>query len=145
MQQLKFLPLVIVFAAGGIGMFFVPSTVWGAIAAVLFALALLLFIRDRLLARSGRRVQGVVVDHQIVEGCFIPVIEFWDYEGRIRREATGSGGGVKKPPVGSRVNVLYDPAGKRGCELDRFWRRHGFTLAALLLGTIFAAGAIFQK
>lgn len=145
LQQLRALPLVIVFLAVGLGMWRVHSITAGAMAAVLFALALLMFIGDRLLARSGRRVQGVVADHQAVEESFVPVIEFHDNAGNLRREATGSGLGGRKPPVGSRVIVLYDPAGKRACELDRFWWRHACTLTTLLLGVIFALGAVFGK
>lgn len=144
-EQLKFLPLVIVFATCAVGMFFAPFIIWGAIATVLWGMAVLMFIQDRLLGRSGRRVEGVVVDHQAVEDCFIPIIEFWDYEGKIRREAARTGTGERKPPVGSRVVVLYDPTGKRGCELDRFWRRNGVTLLLLLFGILFTIGAVYGK
>jgi len=50
---------------------------------------------------------------------------------------------VKKPPVGSRVVIIYDPADKGGCEMDRFWRRAGFAIALCLFGVIFAIGALF--
>jgi hypothetical protein len=143
--QSKYVPVVLAFAAAGFGFIYVPAITSGAIAAVIFGLALLCLVQDHLLARSGRRAQGTVVDFQAEEDCFIPIIEFQDDGGAIRRESTGTGLGVKKPPVGSRVVVIHDPAGKWGCEIDSFWRRQSVTLALLLLGAAFTAGAILSK
>jgi hypothetical protein len=144
-EQLKYAPLVIGFIAVGIGFNFAPSATMGVIAGVFFVLAFLCMIEDRLLERSGRRAQGTVVDHRVEEDCFFPVIEFHDSGGATRREATRMGRGVKKPPVGSRVVVVYDPTGKVGCEIDRFWRRRGFAVALSLFGVVFTVGAMLRR
>jgi hypothetical protein len=144
-EQLKYVPFVIAFVAVGIGFIFAPSITMGAIAGVFFVLALLCMIEDRRLARSGQRAQGMVVDHRMEEDCFFPVIEFQDSGGATRREATQMGRGVKKPPVGSRVVVVYDPTGKLGCEIDKFWRRRGFAVGLSLFGIVFTVGAILGR
>jgi len=144
-EQLKLLPLVLAFFAAGVGFTFAPSITSGVIAAVLFGLALLCVVQDRRLALVGQRAHGVVVDHKLEEDCFFPVIEFRDRDGRTRREATKMGRGVKRPPVGSRVAIIYDPTGKGGYEVDRFWRRSGFAAALCLFGVIFAVGALLSK
>jgi len=144
-EQLKYVPLVIAFVVVGLGFNLAPSITMGTIAGVCFVLALLCMIEDRLLARSGRRAQGMVVDHQVEEGCFFPVIEFQDNSGATRREATRMGRGVKKPEVGSRVVVVYDPTGKLGCEIDKFWRRRGFAVALSLFGVVFTVGAMLGR
>src|SRR5262245_9063912 len=144
-EQLKFLPFVLVFFVVGLGFQFAPSITMGAIAAVFFVLALLCIVQDRRLALVGQRAQGIVVDHKLEEDCFFPVIEFQDRDGRTRREATSMGRGVKKPPVGTNVMIIYDPTGKGGCELDRFWRRSGFAIALCLFGIIFGIGAFLSR
>jgi hypothetical protein len=117
----------------------------GTIAGVFFVLALLCMIGDRRLARLGQRTRGMVVDHRMEEDCFFPVIEFQDNDGATRRETTKMGRGVRKPPVGSRVVVVYDPTGKLGCEIDKFWRRRGFAVALLLFAIVFTVGAILER
>lgn len=144
-EQLKCVPFVIAFVAVGIGFSLAPSITMGTIGGVFFVLALLCLIEDRLRARSGRRAQGTVVDHREEEGCFFPVIEFLDNGGATRREATRMGRGVERPPVGSRVVVVYDPAGKIGCEIDKFWRRQGFAVALCLFGVVFIVGALYVR
>jgi hypothetical protein len=144
-EQWKELSLAIAMITVWIGFYFAPSLTTGVIAAALFALALLCVVQDRRLAASGRWAQGTVVDHQSEEGCFIPVIEFQDSDGIVRRDVARSGRGVKRPPVGSRVVVVYDPAGKMGCEIDTFWRRSGFAVALCLFGVLFACGAIYGR
>jgi Protein of unknown function (DUF3592) len=143
--QLKLLPFVLAFVVAGLGFMFAPSITMGAIAVVLFVLALFCVVLDKRLALLGQRVQGVVVDHKLEEDCFFPVIEFQDRDGRTRREATNMGRGVKKPPIGSRVMIIYDPIGKGGCEVDRFWRRSGFAIVLCLLGVIFVIGALLSR
>jgi hypothetical protein len=144
-EQLKYVPLVLVFLLVGLGFNFAPSATMGTIAAGFFVLALLCVIQDRRLARCGLRTEATVVDHGLDEDCFFPVVEFQDRDGAIRRAATGLGRGVKKPPLGSRVVVVYDPTGKGGCEIDRFWRRSGFAVALCLLGVAFGVGAIVTR
>src|SRR5215467_3405862 len=111
-EQLKLLPLVLAFCAAGVGFTFAPSITSCVIAGVFFGLALLCLVQDRRLALAGQRLHGVVVDHKLEEDCFFPVIEFQDRDGRTLREATRMGRGVKRPAVGSRVTIIYDPAGK---------------------------------
>ena len=144
-EQLKQLPIVLAFFALGLGFTFAPSITLGAIAAVFFVMAVGCIVQDRRLARVGQRAQGVVVGHRQKEGCFFPMIEFQDRAGCTRREATKLGRGVKKPPVGRHVTIIYDPTGKDGCEIDRFWRRKGFTVALWFFGVIFAIGALLSR
>ena len=136
-------------AIGFIGMgalFWYSATVGlGIIAAVLFAISGAIVIEDYLLARRGHRAQAVVVDFKSEENCFIPVVEFQDGRGELRRLATKTGRGVKSPPCGSRVVIVYDPEGKSGCEIDTLFRRWGFAVMVAGLGCAFVAGAIMAK
>jgi hypothetical protein len=145
LEQLKSLPLASSFAAVGVGMWYAQALTSDVMAAVLFGAALSLYLQDWRLARSGRRAQGVVMDHQVVEECYIPIIEFQDQTGNIRREAARMGTGAQKPLVGSQVMILYDPTGKRGCQPDIFWWRHICTLALLFFAIVFAVGAVYGK
>ena len=140
--QLKALPFVIALFAVWLGFYFAPAATAGTIAAGLVGLALVCVFRDVLLSRRGLLASGEVVDHRLEEDCVLPVIEFADASGVVRRETTRTGNGMRTPPVGSRVAVIYDPAGKLGCEIDTFWRRWGVTILLLFLGLAFAIGAV---
>jgi hypothetical protein len=72
-------------------------------------------------------------------------VEFRDQKGILRQDTTRSGRGVKRPAIGSRVVVLYDPTGKNDSELDSFLRRFGMPLAVAFLGGMFAIGAILAQ
>ena len=144
-DQLKFLPFVLAFFVTGLGFTFAPSITMGTIAGVFFVLALLCVVQDRRLALVGQRVQGVVVDHKMEEDCYFPVVEFQDRDGQTRREVASMGLGLLKPPVGSHVVIIYDASGKKGCEIDRFWRRSGFAIVLCLFAVIFGVGALLSK
>jgi hypothetical protein len=144
-QELKTLPVGLPFIGVIVAMYVVPSLAAGTIAAILFLLAIASVIYDSRLGRGGCRTQGIVVGHRpaVGGGGVFPLIEFRDRDGNIRREETRLGGSLERPPVGSRVTVVYDPKGKRGCEIDRFWRRFGFEMVLFLFGAAFAYVAIF--
>lgn len=144
-EQLRALPFAVGFIALGVAFMFFPHIALAVIAGALFLIALIIAAEDHLLVRRGFRAQGVVVDHHAEEDCFFPVVEFRDRKGTTRRESTKSGSGIKRPSVGSRVVVLYDPHGKMGCEIDSFFRRWGVAIAIGGLGCIFALGATLAK
>ncbi len=144
-EQLRALPSVACFLVVGSGLFLLPKIMLPVIAIGLLLLALAVLYGDYRLARSGRRAQGTVVDHEQEEEGLFPVVEFHDATGRLRRERTRQGTGARTPAVGSRVVLLYDPAGANGCELDTAWRRWGFALLLILFASVFALGAMCGK
>jgi hypothetical protein len=139
-QELKTVPAGLAFIGVMVAMTVVPSVVAGTIAAIFFLLAIASVIYDSRLGRGGCRTQGIVVGHRpaVGGGGVFPLIEFRDRDGNIRREETRLGNSVEKPSVGSRVTVVYDPKGRRGCEIDRFWRRWGFAMILCFFGAVFA-------
>jgi hypothetical protein len=143
--QLKTVPLGLACVAAALGVCFFPSIAAGIIAGVLFILALLCLVEDRRLVHAGQRARATVVDFREEEDCFFPIVEFRDDGGATRREATKVGRGVRQPPVGREIIIVFDPTGRRGCEIDTFWRRRGMAVAFALLGAVFAAGAFLGK
>jgi len=144
-KQMRYLPVVLVFILLGFGFNYAPSITMGTMSCVLFFLAVLCVVQDRRLARSGCRAQGRIVDHKFEEDCYFPVVEFQDCDGKIRRQTTGAGRGVKSPPVDAQVVVLYDLNIESACEIDRLWRRIGFAVALFLFGLVFGVGALLNK
>jgi hypothetical protein len=144
-EQLRGLPVAVAFIAVAVGFLLVPHVTAAAIAAILFLIAAAIVVEDRLLARHGRRTQGMVVGFEEEEDCFIPVVEYKDAKGETKRKTTRTGRGVQSPPVGSRVVIVFDPTGKYGCEIDSFWRRWGFALMVALIGAAFVVGAIWGR
>lgn len=65
--------------------------------------------RGRRLLRCGVRVSGVVVEFRSdpEDDGGLPVVEFADQGGSVRRVKLASGAG---PPVGRPVQLVYDPA-----------------------------------
>ena len=85
---------------------------------------------------TGQAAKGIVVAHAAArEGGYFPVVEFPDAKGSLRREEADEGWGVKKPPVGSCVNVWYDPHGKLRCQIVN-WSRWATALVEAAIGTI---------
>lgn len=144
-QQFSALPLVLAFVAIGLGFYFAPAATAGMIAVGLVGLAMLCCYQEVRLSRGGQSAAGEIVDHRREEDCFFPVVEFSDASGNVRRETTRAGRGTPTPAVGSRVAVLYDPAGKLGCEIDTFWSRSGVTVVLLLMALVFALGAVLGR
>jgi hypothetical protein len=144
-KQLRYIPLLLLFILLGVGFNYAPSLTMGAMAVVFVILALSCVVQDRRLARSGCRAQGTVVDHKFEEDCYFPIVEFQDFNGKIRRQTTGTGRGVKSPPVDSHVVILYDPNIESVCEIHRFWGRLGFAIALFLFGIVFGIGALLNR
>lgn len=143
--QLKELPIAIGFIGMGV-LFFISTTIaLGIIAAVLFFICAAMIVEDYLLAQRGCRAQAVVVDFRSEEDSFFPIVEFQDRRGETRRVTTKTGRGIKSPPCGSRVVVIYDPEGKNRCEIDSFFRRWGAALMIAGLGCAFVIGAMTAK
>ena len=138
--QLRALPFFLAWLAAAVGFIFSPSATCGVIAAILFLIAAAIAVQDHLLARYGCRAQGIVVDHVEEEEAFFPVIEYRDAKGEMTQQKTTTGMGVKRPPVGAQVVVIYDPTGKRGCEIDTFLGRWGVALFVAALGCFFLLG-----
>ncbi len=75
--------------------------------------------RRRLLARGGVQTVGTVVEHESKpldaskpkgELRYRPVIEFVTADGRTLRHTREGSGPLPDPPVGTKVNLIYDPA-----------------------------------
>jgi len=114
--------------------------VFGCVIGGVFVLTGLLLIgRTLWMAHIGQIAQGTVVDHETVEDCFCPVVEFRDLAGTTRRERTDSGRGVRIPAVGSRVVLMYDPKGKMACQILSFGERWGVPLLVMTIGVIVVA------
>jgi uncharacterized membrane protein YgcG len=94
------------------------ETVFGCAIGGIFVLIGSLMIGQTLwMSRSGQFAQATVVEHELDEDCYFPVVEFRDRIGNTRRERTDFGRGTRSPSVGSRVLVMYDPNGTLECQI----------------------------
>ena len=84
-------------------------------------LGLILGIQNLLMIRFGRLAPAFVVDHKEEQSDdeinYYPIVEFSDQYGNKVRRKTDAGFGVKRPKVGARVLVRYDPSGKLDCQI----------------------------
>jgi hypothetical protein len=143
-QELKTLPVGLAFVGVILFMFLAPKVAAGTFAAILFGLAVG-YVGYKGLVGRACRAKGVVVGHQpSTDGtAMFPLIEFRDRNGNLRRDVTSLSRSLEKPPVGAHVNVVYDPEGKEGCEIETFWIRLAIELILILFGAAFAYVAIF--
>ena len=94
----------------------------GVIVGGVFALlGVTLGLQNLWMIQVGELVPATVVghkeEHSDDEVHYIPIVEFSDRSGRKLRKHTDAGRGVKRPAVGTRVLVRYDPSGKRACQI----------------------------
>jgi predicted membrane protein len=140
--QLKALPFVAAFIAAAVVLWH-SERVFGCVVGGVFVLTGLLLVgRTLWMSHIGQITQGTVADHETVEDCFCPVVEFRDLTGTTRRETTDCGCGVRTPAVGSHVVVMYDPKGKTACQILSFGERWGVALAVMTIGVMILALAL---
>lgn len=94
----------------------------GVVVGGVFALlGVTLGLQNLWMIRVGKLVPATVVDHKEEhsddEVYYIPIVEFSDHSGRKHRKRTDTGLGVKRPAVGTRVLVRYDPSEKLECQI----------------------------
>ncbi len=84
-------------------------------------LGLALMVQNVRMIRAGRLAAARVVGHEEERSdddvYYFPVVEFTGLNGQKIRARTDTGYGLKRPPVGARVWVRYDPAGRLACQL----------------------------
>jgi hypothetical protein len=115
------------------------GTITGCILSGAFLVISLVWTGQTLWMRlAGRAAKGTVVAHAADKGGgFLPIVEFTDVKGTIRREEADEGCDARgRPAVGSRVEVWYDPRGRLGCQIVR-WSRWNFSLLTGGIGAIF--------
>lgn len=126
---------------------------WGVIAGavVLLVWGASLAGRQWRRTRDWQAAEGVVVDdgvHALTPGnpYHFPVVEFMAADGRRHRFESATGRYVHPVPVGTRVDVIYDPAQPANALIDRFADRWfaaagiaGLGLMALVLGVMFVS------
>ncbi|NLE67957.1 MAG: hypothetical protein GX608_11085 [Lentisphaerae bacterium] len=102
--------------------FFCRGWLSGVVVGGVFAvLGVTLGLQNMWMIRVGQLVPATVVDHKEEhnddEVHYIPIVEFSDRSGRKLRKQTDAGLGVKRPAVGTRVLVRYDPSGRLECQI----------------------------
>jgi hypothetical protein len=126
---------------------------WGlsAVAVLLLAWGASLARRQWQRTRGWRMAEGIVVDqavHALTPGnpYHFPIVEFVADNGRSCRFESSTGRYVHPIPVGTRVDVLYDPERPETALIDRFADRWfaaagiaGLGLLALVIGLMFVA------
>ena len=92
----------------------------------------------RLLWR-GLSATGLVVGHELEEGCYREVIEFTDREGTCHRFTSRSGRGKLRHNKGSSVLVVYDPVREDRAEIRLFGNLWLFPFCFAAFAALFLA------
>jgi hypothetical protein len=90
------------------------------------------------LVSKGSLAQGTVVAYEFEEDCYLPVVEFSDRSGVLRRFTSATGKGNKPYQEGGRVTVLYNPAQPEQAAIRAFWTLWLFPVVLSAFGVWFS-------